>query len=360
MNFREFFTKTIKAEQQILRPYFFADDMADPAKLETEETYFRLRLTRMFLQHQREWFKSKYPIVHTLVRFAGLDGTVETHFIAKPEMAAGEETGSLDQIVTLDKTVLGPILYRGGDLGLLLGLYSAPADDWAQRFLDLAEGVSKFIPAAPAVLQQGLTITNTVKKAVEGMLTGDGVSLKLGLDKELKENEWLAPGYLVMIAAPDDEIDQAALVVEDGELLTRQGRIYNAHDYIVLAIEVTDSRSDWQSLGYGHLWQSLLKTAGEADDVAQVKQAYIMFSGAVMGSSDLSWRDRNAIVKLAQKRVKAIRDARAGDGFLEGLKGVKVDDAFEQMLHVDEDALYDVMDEGVEDSSELLATDWIG
>ncbi len=318
--FRALFNKAIHTEQQILRPYFFADQHAVPEKLETEETYLRLRLTRMFLQNQRDWFRTKYPVVHTSLRFAGIDGIVETHFIARPEMSGDENTRNLDQIVVLDQTLLGPILYRGGDLDLLLGLYAAPADDWAQRFIGLAEAISQVTLNAP--LSTVISVASSVKKAVEGTLLGDGVSLRLGLDKELKEHEWLAPGHLVMIAAPDNQIDQSKLVVEDGELLTQQGDIYTAHDYIVLAIEVSESRSDWQSLGYGHLWQSLLKIAAEAADVQQVKDAYVTFSGTIMGSSDLSWRDRSAIITLTQRRVKAIRDARAGSGFLEGLKGV--------------------------------------
>lgn len=297
VDFRTLFSNALRDNNQILRPYFFPDEYADPKQLITEETYLRLRLTRMFLHHRRELFKNQYPVLHALMRVAGLDGPVEAHYVARPELASDGDRRNLDQVVYLDQTLLGPVLYRGGDLDLLLGLYAAPADDWAQRFIGLAEGISQL--TLNATLTAAVSMASTVKKAVESTLGQEGLPLKLGLDKELKENEWLAPGYLVMIAAPDDALDKEALVVEDGELLTRQGRIYADHDYIVLAVEVTGSRSDWQSLGYGHQWQSLLKTASDADDVERVKEAYVTFSGAIMASQDLSWQDRSAIVALA-------------------------------------------------------------
>jgi hypothetical protein len=355
VDLRSLFNKALRDERRILRPYFFNDEYADPQRLVTEETYVRLRLTRMFLRHQRELFKTSYPLVHALMRFAGLEGTVEASFVARPELAADGSEQDLDQVVALDQTLLGPVLYRGGDLDLLIGLYAAPADDWAQRFIGLAEGISQL--TLNATLTAAISMASTVKKAVESTLAGDGLALKLGLDKELKENEWLAPGYLVMIAAPDDAIDRSALVVEDGELLTRQGRVYSAHDYIVLAVEVTGSRSDWQSLGYGHLWQSLLKTAAEAEDVERVKESYVTFSGAIMGSQDLSWADRSSIVSLAQQRVKQIREARVATDFLEGLRG---GDLVQELMAVDEEALYSVAGDGEATVAELLGTDWIG
>jgi len=354
MDFRGLFNKALRDERQILRPFFLGDAYADPPRLVTEETYLRLRLTRMFLRHQRELFKTKYPVVHALMRFKSLEGTVEANFVARPELAGDGSEKDLDQVVTLDQTLLGPVLYRGGDLELLIGLYAAPADDWAQHFIGLAEGISQL--TLNATLATALSMASTVKNAVEGTLAGDGLALKLGLDKELKENEWLAPGFLVTIAAPDEAIDREALVVEDGELLTRQGRIYSDHDYIVLALEVTSSRSDWQSLGYGHLWQSLIKTASEAGDVQQVKDAYVTFSGAITSSQDLSWTDRSGIISMAQQRVKQIREARAATDFLEGLRGI---DQARELMMPDEPPQPVFTGDAVLTATELLATDWI-
>jgi hypothetical protein len=354
VDFRSLFNNALRDERRILRPHFYGDEFAEPQQLVVEDTYVRLRLTRMFLQHQREFFRTHYPVVHAVTRFAGLDGPVEAGFVARPELAGEGDEKDLDQVVTLDQTLLGPVLYRGGDLDLLIGLYAAPADDWAQRFIGLAEGISQL--TLNAALTTAISMASTVKKAVEDTLGGDGFSLRLGLDQELRERRWLAPGYLVMVAAPEEDVDYDALVVEDGELLTQHGEVYDDHDYIVLAIEVTETRSDWQSLGYGHQWQSLLRTAAEADDAQQVKDAYLTFSGAIMGSEDLSWSDRSAIVALAQQRVKQIREARVAPSFLEGLRGA---DTMEELITADAEALPAA--KGVEQPSpaELLATDWI-
>jgi hypothetical protein len=237
----------------------------------------------------------------------------------------------------------------------MLGLYAAPADDWAQRFIQLAEGVSQL--AVNATLTTAVALAGTIKGVLEKVLDSGGLDLKLGLDKELKENVWLAPGYLVMIAAPEDTIDFGRLTVEDGELLKRSGGVYSDHDYIVLAIEVSSRRSDWQSLGYGSLWQSLLKTAADADDIERVKETYATFSGAILASSDLSWSDRSAIVALAQQRIKAIRDARTGTDFFEGMKGV--DALLKIDALIDEEAVLPEKAGPVRTAGELLETGWI-
>ncbi len=94
------FKKALRDESKVLRPFFIPSP--NPTKLVTEETYFRLRLSRMFLKNRRELLQTKYPVVNALMRFAGLDGKVEINYVAKPEMAGDGDASRLDDIVTLD------------------------------------------------------------------------------------------------------------------------------------------------------------------------------------------------------------------------------------------------------------------
>ncbi len=271
-------------------------------------------------------------------------------------MAGNDNESNLDDVVTLDQTILGPVLYRGGDLELMLGLYAAPADDWAQRFISLAEGVSQL--ALNATLTTAVSLAGTIKTSLENALASDKLDLKLGVDKELKKDVWLAPGYLVMIATPDDTINFDDLTIQDGELMNKSGRVYDDNDYFVLSIEVTTQRSDWQSLGYGRLWKDMLDTAADADDIERVKEAYATFSGAILASTDLSWSDRRAIVSLAQQRIKEIRDARAADDFFAGMKGI------DELMKIEElkVAPEQLPKENIPNktSADLLQTNWIG
>ena len=356
IDFRKLFNKALRDQSKVLRPYLYPDQRAQPPELAVEETYLRLRLARMFLKDRRVLFQTKYPIFHINARFNGLDGPVETNFIVRPETAGSEDKSELDDIVVLDQTVLGPVLYRGGDLGLVFGLYAAPADDWAKRFIQLAEGVSKL--TLNAGLATAISVANTIKGSVESLVNSDGMDLKLGLDKELKQNEWLVPGYLVMIAAEDKEVPQDELTF-DGELRKADGSIYTDHDYIVLAIEANNHRSDWQGLGYGRMWQDLMKKTSEAQDIQAVKDAYLIFSGAIMSSEDLSWADRTAILQQAQERIKAIREARQADDFFDTLEGMKgVDDMLEiEKLFAVPEELTSAETEST--PADYLDTDWI-
>jgi hypothetical protein len=349
----DLFRQALRDERKVLRPYFFPTAQAEPVKLVTEESYLRLRLARMFLKNRRELFKTHYPVVNALMRFAGLDGEVEVNFIVQPQLPANGG-GGLTDIVTLNQTLLGPILYRGGDLKLMIGLYAAPGEDWAQRFIKVAEGVSQLAMNAP--LATAISMAGIIKSSVESSLGGNGLDLKLGLDKELTQSAWLTPGHLVMIAAPDETVNASALKVEDGELRAASGSVYTEHDYMVVSIEVSSQRSDWQSLGYGSGWQKLLKTAAEADDIQTVKDSYTTFSGAILASDDLSWSDRSAIVATAQQRIKAIRDARTGGDFFDGMKGMEALMEIETLVNAEPVLSTEAP---AQTAAELLQSDWI-
>ncbi|MBK8986360.1 MAG: hypothetical protein IPM39_09805 [Chloroflexi bacterium] len=355
INFGNLFKQALKDERKVLRPYFFpaASDAAVP--LVTEESYLRLRLARMFLKNRRELFKTHYPVVNAQMHFPGLDGEVEVNFVVQPDLPGQGEGAELVDVVTMNQTLLGPVLYRGGDLKLLLGLYAVPGEDWAQRFIKVAEGVSQLAMSAP--LATAVSLANVIKTSVENSFASDSLDLRLGLDSELRAGDWLQTGYLVMIAAPDEQLNPGALRITDGELRDADGNIYTAHDYLVLAIEVTSQRSDWQALGYGTLWQKLLKTAADADDIQAVKESYTTFSGAILASADLSWSDRSAIATLAQQRIKAIRDARSAADFFAGMKGMDALLKIEALM-TQEPVL---PDEGVvgKTAIELLQTDWL-
>ncbi len=349
------FKQALKDERKVLRPYFFPADQSTAVPFVAEETYLRLRLARMFLKHRREFFQTKYPVVNSYARVAGLENRLSYNIVVQPRISGNSDQKQLVDMVSLDQTLLGPILYRGGDLELMLGLYAAPADDWAKRFIKLAEGISTL--TLNVTVTAAVAMAGTVTNVLADTLGGDGLDLKLGLNIELQQNEWLKPGYLVMIAAPAEQIDGAGLRVEKGELLTASNQIYNAHDYLVVEVESMAQRSDWQALGYGRLWQTLLKHAAEADSIQIVKDAYTTFSSAILASEDLSWSDRRAIIELTQQRVKAIRDARTGADFLDSIKGLESLLVVEKLM-AEEAVLASSSDPDVT-PSELLATDWI-
>jgi hypothetical protein len=350
---RDFFRRALKDERKVLRPYFFTAREAETTQLAPEESYLRLRLSRMFLKNRRELFKTHYPVVNAQTSFAGLDGEVEVNFIVQPTLPTQSGQTALVDVVTLNQTLLGPILYRGGDLKLMLGLYAAPAEDWAQRFIKMAEGASQLAMNAPLVT--AVCLAGVVKTAVENSFTSDGLDLRLGLDSELQADNWLKPGHLVMIAAPDEALNPGTLRVDDCELRDASGNIYVEHDYLIIAIEVTKQRSDWQPLEYGSIWQKLLKTAADSDDLQAVRDSYTTFSGAILVSSDLSWPDRNAIIATAQQRVKEIRDLRSGADFItksvEAL--LKIEGLIEAEPVLPADALL------AHSPAELLQSDWI-
>lgn len=354
MDIREFFTNVLTEQGKLFKPRFFPDEASEIQVFELEETYLQIRLLQMFLKQTRELYKTRYPIVHALFRFSGLEGQVEVNQLVTPLAPGQTRSERLNRVISLNQNLLGPILYRGGSVELLIGLYSAPASDWAERFLNLAQEVSAL--AMQAQLTTAISIAKPIKASVEGLLGANDIDLKLGLNIDLRPNKWLQPGYLAIIDAPANEIQTIELFVDDGALYTRRGP-YDEHDLLLLAVEAYSQRGDWQQLGLGGLWKRLIEIAAMSDSKDAVTERYIQFSGAVMGSEDLSWADRQAICQLAQRRVVGIRKSRTID-FLAGVKAGDAD-VLEPLMEVSSSDLMRTIPRTKRSVQEMVSVDWL-
>lgn len=357
MGFQDLFDSVLRTEAEVSKAYFFENESSKIRGFELEETYFKLKLSRMFLRHSREFFQTKYPVVHALMRFAGMDEILEVHQVITPSVPGDASTGELKQVIVVDQVLLGPILYRGDSLELLIGLYAAPGDDWAEKFIALAQSVSAIAIQGP--VSTAIALAKPVKESIDGLLKTDSLKLKTGLKSTLEKKNWFQPGHLAVISAPANEVDQRSLRVEDGTLVqSGNGQFYEEHDYLLLEIEALDRREDWQRLGFGSLWNRLLELAAEEDDKERVGEKYMQFTGAVLASPDLSWTDRQTIVKLAQDKIARIRELRS-TAFLETLRSEDEPDRLKILKNVSSSEFQRARSQSDQNFDRLLNTDWI-
>ena len=96
--------------------------------------------------------------------------------------------------------------------------------------------------------------------------------------------------------------------------------------------------------------------ASSSDD--ETVRVWPTLDRAIMSSTDLSWTDRSAIVSLAQKRIIAIRNARASTDFFESIKGLGDLGQIADLVN----AAAELPDERdpIQSPGELLNTNWIG
>lgn len=214
--------------------------------IEFDEAYFTVRMNEMFLRRIRLLWRKSYPVLHSFAEYAGQ----EDHMVAGPGQLQNLGDVNLDRVITLNYRLIGPTPYKGGDISILVGLYSVPGQDAAEALISTIGTLASF--GGPQ-LGQAVQIAGLVKDGVDKILGLGNTKLQLGVrDSFFPNGNPLRSGYHVGIAAPTAQIDVSALWIKDGRLVKGTdpiaSRPYEEHDYMVLSIERSDRRDDWPLL----------------------------------------------------------------------------------------------------------------
>jgi hypothetical protein len=213
---------------------------------EFDEAYFTVRLKEVFLRRIRLLWRKSYPVLHGFTEYAGK----EDHAIAGPGHLQELGDANLDRVITLNYRLAGPTAYQGGDVSILVGLYSVPGQDAAKALISTISTLASF--GGPQ-FGEAAQIAGLVKDGVDKILGLGDTKLQLGVrDSFFPGGNPLRAGYHVGIAAPAAQINVPALWLKQGRLVTGAdpiaSRPYEQHDYMVLSIEHSDRRDDWPLL----------------------------------------------------------------------------------------------------------------
>lgn len=215
------------------------------AAIDAGEAYFVLRLTEMYLGTSRTLWRKAYPLVHGFTNYKGR----EEHNVAGPGQLQEIGGGNFGQLIVLNSRLAGPTPFTGGDLSLLVGLWSVAGDDAAKALVTTVGAVSGLIGAAgPPVAQ----IIDVVKSSVENILNLDQTILRLGVNDTFYPDNPLRAGFYVGIGAAAATVDVSRLWLRDGHLVAGTDPVvakpYNDHDYFVVQVERREVRDDWPAL----------------------------------------------------------------------------------------------------------------
>jgi len=221
------------------------DSAASSAPIEPGQAYFVLRLAEMYLGTSRTLWRKAYPLVHGFTSYHGH----EEHNVAGPGQLQEIGGGNLDRLVVLNSRLAGPTPFTGGDLTVLVGLWSVAGDDAAKALVTTAGAISGLLGATGIPVTQVLDV---VKSAVENILSLDQTVLRLGVNDTFFPGNPLRAGFYVGIGAAAATVDVTRLWVRGGHLLIGAdpvvGKPYNDHDYLIMQIERRDIREDWPAL----------------------------------------------------------------------------------------------------------------
>lgn len=213
--------------------------------IETDQAYFVIRMKEMYLATTRRLWRRFYPMLHGYVDYAGS----QVHSVAGPGQLRELTDANLDRIVNLNLRLAGPIAYKGGEVSILIGLYSVPGQDAARALVDTVCTVANLAGIAAG---QAAPIATAIKSGVENILGLNDARLELGIRDSFYQNNRLQSCYYVGINVPSTDVAFNELWVRDGRLIKGPDPIvgvnYEDHDYMIIEIERRDSRDDWPSL----------------------------------------------------------------------------------------------------------------
>jgi hypothetical protein len=220
-------------------------DSASGAPIEAGKAYFVVRLAEMYLGTSRTLWRKAYPLVHGFTSHGGR----EEHNVAGPGQLQEIGGGNLDRLVVLNSRLAGPTPFSGGEVSVLVGLWSVAGDDAAKALVTTAGAVSGLLGAAgPPVAQ----VIDVVKSAVESILSLDQTVLRLGVNDTFFPGNPLRAGFYVGIGSAAATIDVDRLWLRGGRLLAGADPVvakpYSDHDYLIVQIERRDVREDWPAL----------------------------------------------------------------------------------------------------------------
>jgi hypothetical protein len=204
-----------------------------------------LRLAEMYLGASRTLWRRAYPLVHGFTNHNGR----EEHNVAGPGQLQEIGGGNLDRLIVLNSRLAGPTPFTGGEVAVLVGLWSVAGDDAAKALVTTVGAVSGLLGAVgPPVT----AIIDVVKSSVESILSLDQTVLRLGVNDTFFPGNPLRAGFYVGIGAPAAAVDADRLWLRAGHLVAGPDPVvakpYNDHDYFVVQVERRDVRDDWPAL----------------------------------------------------------------------------------------------------------------
>lgn len=273
--------------------------------LKPDEEYLNIILKSMRIVNVRIGFSKFYGAVHSFISVPHKSGLVaDFNVITTPGQLAELDKSGLDNVITQNIRLLGPVPYRGGDIKVEMGLFSIKSADLAKPFISLLSEVSDL--AGVSFIKAVEPYTKPLETGIDLLLGNKDTSLEIGLSKTYTNS--ISTGYYVAMRAPANKINTDDLKIEsDYTLVNKSGTRISDYPYIVFQIYSEKQRSDWTSIpDIRESYTNLHAEAKKGDKMDDIKAALTHFKKTALLSYDLTSADSSNLVKLVQKEISDV------------------------------------------------------
>ena len=287
-------------------------------RLERGKSYVRVKIIQMFLGYQQIWTSRRMPVVHAFPHFLQSSGEVELPVIIGPNKLKDVDGAHTDRVISLNQTVFGPVPYLGGSLDLLIALFAAETEDYADQFFALLGSINDVVPRAE--LSTAIGLLKPVNDGLKSLLDLNKLTIQVGVQDTFSNPDLgdvsnpLCSGYRALIAKDASDIKVKDLWLDKDGLHVmhngKPGELLSGCDYLVFQIEKLDNR-DWLEL------PSLCTSWKKVEDAVTasqgkweiVDQAYSMFKWGLLGCGDLLMQDRIRVLNDQTNQLKTLWEA---------------------------------------------------
>jgi hypothetical protein len=268
------------------------------------ENYISIKVKSLRLPYVRKGVTKFHGVVHTFANLAGA-GQAATEFASAttPTALSGLDPRNLSNVITIDRDVVGPTPWNGGDLRLQVGLFSVVEQELAGPFLATMTALSDKV---------GVAFVTSAKPFLDVISAGIGaltrqvgsVRLEIGMDRTFSPPK---PGHYAVIAAPVGELAGAEFDLDpnDGKLKLN-GKHYEARPYLVFTIEAVEQQARWGEITELQTAYRLVTDAARANDQSKARAAMASFRLIALTSTDLTMSDAARLVQKVDERLKIV------------------------------------------------------
>jgi hypothetical protein len=292
-------------------------DGKPPEVIERDKAYITIKLRSMRVVNVRKGVKKFYGAVHSFVTIGHL-GSMKAEFqvLTTPTDLQGIDNANLHKVLCFDKDLLNSVPYRGDGLEIDLGLYSIQAENLADSFLKVLEGMSN--AAGVSFVSNAIPFVKPLSDGVDLLMgTTQDQILEIGLSTKISNPK---TGTFVIMRAPKNSVNLSEFRLDKAyRLIDKSGNAIGEYPYIIYSIESSTERQNWYQISELSKAFNAVNEAVREGRVDKIDESFSVFKRIVATSPDIIDADGEKMIqKLEEKIVKFKKTIRRTRGEIEG------------------------------------------
>lgn len=265
----------------------------------SDECYIEIYVESLRLAKARRFASTFHGVVYCFASLARMGSNrAELASVTKPKNLAAMNSDDLDRVITLSKRVMGAMPWRGGPIGIELGLFSVKSGNLLTPLIDYVSKISgKAGISVVTQLDPFLPLITEGLDMIAGQTSDTEIELAIDTDMSLSES-----GLCALVAIPKGKINLGDLAVDKADRkLLHKGQALDAA-YCVFSIRRNDRNPDWGEIPALQQAYKDFNRAILAGKRKEAEEALAGFNRQLIVCPDLISADKNRL------KIKARED----------------------------------------------------